>query len=72
MSTAGKLIIHLHHVPQTFAKIVKCIAHRRGRAARAIFWGVMDGYRGVTGKWRLHDREVAVRQSAEVLALDER
>ncbi len=39
------------------ARILKNLAKRRPRAALAIFRGTVDGYRGIGGKWRYHDRE---------------
>jgi len=38
-------------------RILKNLATRRPRAAFAIIQGLVDGYRGIGGRWRYHDRE---------------
>jgi len=58
LSGAGKLIVHVIHLPRILGRIAKCILHRRPAAARAILAGLVDGYRGVGGKWKRHDQEV--------------
>jgi GT2 family glycosyltransferase len=57
LSNAGKLIVHVINLPRIFGRIAKCILHRRPAAARAILAGLIDGYRGVGGKWKRHDQE---------------
>jgi GT2 family glycosyltransferase len=52
-----KLLFHLINTPLGLARILKNATRRRRRAAGAILHGLFDGYRGVSGKWRLHDRE---------------
>jgi len=39
-------------------QILKALAHGRYGTSRAVVLGVVDGYRGVTGKWKYHDEEV--------------
>jgi GT2 family glycosyltransferase len=38
-------------------RVVKYLAKGRYGCARAALWGMIDAYRGVTGKWREHDRQ---------------
>jgi len=38
-------------------RVVKYLLTGRQGSARAALWGMIDAYRGVTGKWRDHDRE---------------
>jgi GT2 family glycosyltransferase len=38
-------------------RLTKNVAAGRVGSARAIAQGTLDGYRGIGGKWRLHDRE---------------
>ncbi|HVA01220.1 MAG TPA: glycosyltransferase family 2 protein [Terriglobia bacterium] len=42
-------------------RAAKNLAKGRVRSARAIILGLVDGYRGVNGKWKFHDREVMHR-----------
>jgi GT2 family glycosyltransferase len=52
----GKLIVRVVNFPRILGRIAKCLLHRRYAAAHAIFSGLIDGYRGVDGKWKRHDR----------------
>ena len=61
MSTVGKFTVHVVCTPIAFARAIKCAAHGRYGAAQAVLWGVIDGYRGIKGKWRRHDRAVLCR-----------
>jgi hypothetical protein len=38
-------------------RVLKYLLKGRQSSARAALWGMIDAYRGVTGKWRNHDRE---------------
>jgi len=38
-------------------RVFKYLAKGRYGIARAALWGMIDAYRGVTGKWREHDRQ---------------
>lgn len=38
-------------------RVFKYLARGRYGIARAALWGMIDAYRGVTGKWRDHDRQ---------------
>ena len=53
-----KVLFHLVNVLLCLARVLKSLMYRRPAAARAILCGLADGYRGVTGKWKHHDREV--------------
>lgn len=56
LSRGGKLIVRVFNLPRIFGRIAKCLLHRRYSAAHAILSGLIDGYRGVDGKWKKHDR----------------
>jgi len=53
-----RLLFHGINIPLCLGRAVKNLLQGRRNAAGAILRGVFDGYRGVVGKWRLHD-EVA-------------
>ena len=48
-------LFHLTHIPLRFASMIKHLSAGRYDCARAIFWGMVDGYRGVSGRWKHHD-----------------
>ena len=52
-----RLRFRLFHPLIGAGRVVKYLLTGRGRSARAALWGMVDAYRGVTGKWRDHDRE---------------
>jgi GT2 family glycosyltransferase len=52
-----KPLFYLSELFVTLARILKNVLTGRSRVNHAILWGVIDAYRGVTGKWRDHDRE---------------
>lgn len=54
---AWKVLFHLTNIPLGLARILKNAISRRRRGARAVLYGLFDGYWGVGGKWRFHDRE---------------
>jgi hypothetical protein len=54
-----KLVFHLLHIPLTLAQSARNLFRRRPDFARALLCGLLDGYRGVYGKWKFHDQEVA-------------
>jgi GT2 family glycosyltransferase len=59
-----KPLFYLSELSITLARIPKNVLTGRSSVNRAILWGVIDAYRGVTGKWRDHDREANIgRQS---------
>ncbi len=59
-----KILFHLVNVPLVSARIMKYVVRRRTVAARAIWEGVLDGYRGREGKWRQHDQILLKRTAA--------
>ena len=60
-----RAFFHLLNGVLCSARILKNLASRRPQAALAIFRGMVDGYRGIGGKWRYHDRE-AKRTPCEI------
>ena len=58
-----KLLFHIVNVPLVSARIVKNLMRRRTTAAKAIWEGVLDGYRGREGKWRRHDERLLKRNA---------
>jgi len=52
-----KMLFHLVNVPLCLGRVLKNLVHRRTSSVRAILCGLIDGYRGITGKWKHHDRE---------------
>ena len=63
MSWAGKICTHFVNTPMGLARIIKNVVHRRYRAGAAILYGLVDGYRGIGGKWKWHDREYLLYRS---------
>jgi GT2 family glycosyltransferase len=49
-------LFHLSNSILCSGRILKNLARGRPRAALAILRGTVDGYRGINGKWRHHDR----------------
>lgn len=54
-----KLVFHLLHTPLTVAQSARNLFRRRPDFARALVCGLFDGYRGIYGKWKFHDQELA-------------
>lgn len=54
-----RVVFHLVNMPLCAARILYNLRHGRPRSARAVLLGLLDGYRGVTGKWRYHDQEAS-------------
>lgn len=59
LPTHWKLIFHLLHIPLVLAQSARNLLRRRPDFARALLCGLFDGYRGVYGKWKFHDQELA-------------
>jgi len=57
-----KLTFHLLHVPLALAQAAKNLLHGRSHSWWAIMCGLVDGYRGVGGKWKHHDQEALGRK----------
>ena len=51
-----RMLFHLIVLPLCAQANAKLLLARQPHLARALFCGFLDGYRGVTGKWRDHDR----------------
>jgi len=50
-----RIVFHCVHTPMRLVSALNNLRARRLRSAQAILWGLIDGYRGVTGKWKQHD-----------------
>jgi len=51
-----RLLFHGFNIPQCLGRVAVNLARGRRDAAKAIFRGALDGYRGVSGKWKDHDQ----------------
>ena len=49
-----RIVFHFVHTPMRLASALNNLRARRWRSAQAILLGLIDGYRGVTGKWKGH------------------
>jgi len=56
LSLRWRILFHLVHTPMRLASALNNLRARRSRSAQAILSGLIDGYRGVTGKWKDHDQ----------------
>jgi GT2 family glycosyltransferase len=45
-----RLLFHLYYMPSRLLILLRQLRHGRPAAARAIFWGLRDGYSSVTGR----------------------
>jgi hypothetical protein len=61
LPTRWRVAFHLVNVPLCAARVLYNLRHHRPRSARAVLLGLVDGYRGVTGKWKYHDQETFKR-----------
>ena len=52
-----RLCFRLMYPLKSTGRVIKYLLKGRPTSARGAFWGMIDAYRGVTGKWRNHDRE---------------
>jgi len=59
LPTRLKLLFHLVHTPVVLAQSARNLLRQRPDFARALVCGLLDGYRGVYGKWKFHDQELA-------------
>jgi GT2 family glycosyltransferase len=59
LPTRWKLVFHLLDIPLALAQSARNLFRQRPDFARAVLCGLFDGYRGVYGKWKFHDQEVA-------------
>jgi GT2 family glycosyltransferase len=53
-----RTLFHIVNLPLCFGRILKHGLYRRPNACFAMLSGFIDGYRGVTGKWKHHDKVV--------------
>jgi hypothetical protein len=60
-----KLLFHFTNPPLALGRAFKDLCRRRPRSARAVLLGLLDGYRGVGGKWKWHDREAFSSRGGE-------
>jgi len=51
-----KILFYPFRFLVAFVKILKNMTNRRFYSALAIIYGLWDGYRGVTGKWKYHEK----------------
>jgi hypothetical protein len=59
LPTHWKLVFHSLDIPVTLARSARNLLRQRPDFARALLCGLFDGYRGVYGKWKFHDQELA-------------
>lgn len=53
-----RVLFHICNLPFTLARILRALWYRRPDVIRASVGGLIDGYKGVKGKWKHHeDRE---------------
>jgi GT2 family glycosyltransferase len=61
-----RLLFHPLNLALALASVPKKLVNHRTLEARAIVSGVIDGYRGVSGKWKWHDREFMAYRAAGI------
>lgn len=49
-------LFHAINIPLCLGRVAKNLLKGRRNAARAILSGMIDGYRGIFGKWKQHDK----------------
>jgi GT2 family glycosyltransferase len=49
-----RIVFHFIHAPMRLASALNNLISGRKGSAQAILLGLIDGYRGVTGKWKGH------------------
>jgi hypothetical protein len=50
-----RVLFHICNLPITLARILKALMYSRPDVVRASVGGLMDGYKGVKGKWKHHE-----------------
>lgn len=53
-----KILFHVFYFPINIRRAAKMILCHKKAVARTILAGMFDGYRGIKGKWKLHDSKV--------------
>jgi GT2 family glycosyltransferase len=52
-----RILFHLFYLPLCIRRVLKLSILNRTNISQAIICGLIDGYRGIAGKWKYHDRE---------------
>jgi hypothetical protein len=58
-----RVIFHPYNLALGFVRMLKALKTGRPDVARAIICGIMDGYKGVTGKWAQHNDREGVQET---------
>lgn len=53
-----KAFFHLIYSPICLVRMIRRLTSRQAELSRAIWCGLIDGYRGVTGEWVEHDKRI--------------
>lgn len=56
LSLPWKILFHLYYIPSRLVLRSLRVGKAGDGSARAVFGGLVDGYRGIKGKWRRHGR----------------
>ena len=64
-----RLRFRLMYPLKSTGRLLKYLLKGRPSSARAALWGMIDAYRGVTGKWRDHDREASSGRRSEFMKI---
>jgi hypothetical protein len=54
LSAGWKFLFHLYYAPSRLLLLLLRPRNWTSGRGSAVLWGVMDGYRGVVGRWRHH------------------
>ncbi len=54
LSIGWWMVFHLYNLPLSVMRAVKVLMYGRPDIARAVVCGLLDGYRGKSGKWKQH------------------
>jgi GT2 family glycosyltransferase len=57
---ARRVAFHILYIPLAVRRVLKQLLAGRPESARAAWCGLLDGYRGASGKWKCHDRQIAL------------
>jgi hypothetical protein len=58
-----RLLFYFCDLLVTIGRILKALKHGKPDVARAIARGMIDGYKGVRGKWKQHDDREGVQET---------
>ena len=56
-----RVLFHICNLPLTLARVLRALRYSRPDAGRAIVEGLMDGYKGVKGRWKHDDDREGVQ-----------